>query len=298
MQKLHLTILIVIVIIVTVTSCQFKPKVINRKPLIVTTVHPYELIVRELVDTLFTVELLNPSYDSTQIGTTDSQDILKLEKADVIISNGLGLETNLGKVLLQSSSKTIVASSFVDKKLLLTDNNTHSCYQDIWNSPEFLTTIIIGLSNSLGKRYPMSKDVIESNARLMIMEINQVDGKIKMELEQYHQPAVVILDSSFAIFLTYFRIDYVNIIRPDAGNDITPQQMQDLIIKVKTKKIKAVLTNKQINSIQTASLPSKLNLKIITYENQDTNTRATTIADYLWLSWIEIKAGLNKSVEK
>jgi len=294
MQKTLIYTLISILLLISLSACQNKSNAAKQKPLIVTTIHPYELIVRELVDTLFIVQTLLPPNASMYSWSPGPQDMLKLEKADLIVSNGLGLENNLEKALTQAGTKHVIASSFVDKKKLIynSDEEPGTANPHVWASPELLIEIIIGLSNELGKRYPMSKAVFEGNARMMIMELNQVDSKIMMEKNSYPKAATMTLNNSFPYFLKYFKIDSVNATLSNPETDLNPKQSEDLTLQVKSKNIKAVLSNEQINPTLVQAFARKLKLKIVTCNYVGIATDENTIADYLWLNWIALKAGL------
>ncbi len=274
-------------------GCQDGSYVKKNKPLIVTTIYPYELIVKEMVDTLFTVETLLPPNASPHIWSPGPKDILKLGKADAVVSNGLGLEYNLNKTLTKISSKHIIASSFIDKKLLLSDDDHGSAAVNphIWTSPVFLIEIVTGLSNELGKRFPENKPAIENNANRMVIEINQIANKIKLEKEQYPDAAIVTLHDAFAYYFNYFNIDFVGSVQPTAGKDPAPRQLQELADHIKTKKIKAIFIEPQMNPKPAEILAQELNLKVLQYDDLGTKLGAKTIADYLWLNWIKLKAG-------
>lgn len=293
MKKLFKLFVIIFALTIIFSGCSKQSTSTNAKPLIITTIYPYELIVREMVDTLFTVETLLPPNASPHTWSPAPQDMLKLEKADVIISNGLGLEANLSKALTQVGSKHIITSTFVDKKLLLADDEegAGAVNPHIWTSPEFLTGIIIGLSNNLGKRYPMSKAAIENKARLMIMEINQVDGKIKAEKEQYPQAAIVTLHDAFVYYFKHFNIDYIGSVQPSAGKDPAPKQLQELADEIKGKQVKAIFIEPQMNPKPAEILANELKLKVLKYDDLGTTLGAKTIAEYLLLNWEAIKAG-------
>jgi len=299
-----LKLLTLISLIVILAACQAKIPKNKQKPLIITTIYPYELIVRQLVDTLFTVETLLPANASPHTWSPAPQDILKLQKADVIIANGLGLETNLEKTLANTGSKLIIASSLVSKSLLLspetedeheteTDSEHHhiGANPHIWTSPELLTEIVIGLTEELSKRFPMQKSALETNARLIIMELFQVDNKIKTERDSFKNPAIITLHDAFVYFFEYFHIDYIGSVQPSAGKDPAPQQLKDLADMIKAKHIKSIFIEPQMNPRPAEVLAHELKLKVIKYDDLGTLSQAGTISEFLWWNWNAFKAG-------
>lgn len=301
---LILTILIVILLSVLV-SCKLKAPGEKEKPNIITTIYPYELLTRQLVDTLFTVETLLPDNASPHTWSPSPQDIMKLQKADVIIANGLGLETNLEKTLAKTGSKLITVSDFINKDKLIYFDNEHEPAAEgeeehkheganphIWTSPELLTDIVIELSEELARRYPMHKTALEQNARLIIMELFQAESKIRSERNEFENPAVITLHDAFVYFLQYFDIEHIGSVQPAAGKDPAPQQLKILADKIKSEGIKAIFIEPQMNPRPAEVLAEELGLKVLQYDDLGTVLGPETIADYLCRNWAAFKAGL------
>jgi len=305
MKRINLILLTVLISLFLLTACGPRTVSGKEKPLIVTTIYPYELIVKQLVDTLFTVQTLLPAGASPHTWSPTPQDIMMLGKADMIVANGLGLEANLEKTLMKVGYKHVNTSVFVAKNQLITSGDTHGEEHEeeehrphgdanphIWTSPELLTQIIMGLSIELSNRYPNHKDSFESNSRLMIMELNRADSRIRLERDSRVNPAVITLHDAFVYFFKYFNIDYIGAVQPSAGKDPAPRQLKELADKVRTKYIKAIFIEPQMNSQPAEVLAQELNLKVLKYDDLGTTTDAKTISEYLLWNWNAIKAGL------
>lgn len=313
MKKMQYWVFIMLMLMILVTGCKTNRSRNGEKPLIVTTIYPYELIVKQLVDTLFTVKTMIPPNASPHSWTPTPGDIRLVQDADLVVSNGLGLETFLHKLLARKGTKNIAAAAFVDPSLLVyeaehegvaeeeenkdakdDDEEKHAQHPNphVWTSPEMLFPIITGLSNELSKRYPMYKGQFDNNARMMIMEINKVDSDIKLELDAYKNPAVITLHDAFLYYFQYFKIELVGSVQEIAGKDPTPRHLKKIADLVKEKGIKTIYTEPQLNPKPAETLAQELKLKVLSYDDLGTTLEAKTIAEYLWLNWQAIKAGL------
>jgi zinc transport system substrate-binding protein len=313
MKKTLYLALAVVVLMVLVTGCKTNGSGNGGKPVIVTTIYPYEMIVKQLVDTLFTVQTIIPANASPHTWSPTPGDIRKIQQADLVVSNGLGLETFLHKPLARKGTKNIAAAAFVDPSLLIyeaehdvieDDKEEHDAKDDdkekhiqhpnphVWTSPEMLFPIITGISNELSKRYPMHKAQFDNNARMMIMEINKVDSDTKLELDTYKAPAVITLHDAFIYYFRYFNIEFAGSIQEIAGKDPTPRHLKKIADMIQVKGIKTVFTEPQLNPKPVETLAKELNLKVLSYDDLGTTLGAKTIAEYLWLNWQAIKAGL------
>lgn len=312
MKKTLFIFLAIGMMFLVISGCKTSDKKVDGKPLILTTIYPYELIVRQLVDTLFVVENLIPANASPHTWTPTPQDAHRIHDAALVVSNGLKLETFLHKPLARKGTKNIAAAAFVDKSLLIfesesdiieedneekeekkVDSDKHLLFPNphVWTSPEMLFSIIIGLSNEFSKRYPAHQAYFERNARMMIMELNMVDSKIKLERDTYKEPAVVTMHDAFVYFFRYFNIDFAGSIQEIAGKEPTPRHLKLLADTIRSKKIKAIFIEPQMNPQPAETIAKELNLKILTYDDLGTSFEAKTIADFLWLNWEAFKAG-------
>lgn len=286
-----------IILLLFSLGCHNPKNLTNEKPLLLTTVYPYELIVKQLADTLFAVESLLPVNASPHTWSPAPQDLANLDQADLIIANGLGLEVNLDKALQQRKSKLIVVSDLIDPKMLLKDVDGDEDHQQqanphIWTSPDLLIPIITGLSAELSKRFPTYKTIFESNSRMMIMQINQVDARIRAERDSLPQAAVITLHDAFVYYFRYFKIDFAGAVQPAGGKDPTPKQLKALADTIKQKKIKAIFIEPQMNPQPAKTLASELKLKVLIYDDLGNTLKPKTISEFLWLNWLALKEGL------
>lgn len=301
MRKLLICTISAVLLVFFITSCGYRHKNEHRKPLIITTIHPYELIVKELVDSLITVETFLPSDASVQTWTPGHQDAKRLEKADLVIANSLGLENNQIKALNRIGKKLIIASSYVDKNKLIRreDKIKHDAeyYREkfnpnIWESPEILTNVIIGLTYELARHYPRHKADFEKKSRLMIMEINHVDGLIRTERENYSNPTIYTYDDAFAYYFGQYKINSIVSEHMSPDKKIDSRQLNILTDQIRAKSIKAIFIEPQMHSETTEINANKLNLKVLKYDVWGTSFKAHNIAEFLYFNWIYLKKGL------
>jgi zinc transport system substrate-binding protein len=305
-ETLHIILFSALILIVA-CGCQKQIKTVPGKPLIITTIHPYELILQELADTLFYVENIIPANASPHTWSPTPQDVFHLQKADLVVSNGLGLDKNLEQYLKLLGNKNIFVSDFMDRKQLITETNVSSTPADtlhqlttkevnphIWTSPDYLKAIIIGLRDELSKRYPEYTKHFTDKTMTMLEEIDGIDATIRAELKQFKRPSVVSLHDAFVYFFRYYHIDFVGSVQPDGVKEPTPRQLKELADKIRSRHIKAILIEPRISSKPAETLARELNLGLIPYDDLGTTLGAAKISDFLRLNWQAIKQGLSE----
>lgn len=132
---------------------------------IVTTINPYYLIVFQLLGDTASVKLLVPPGANPHLFSLKPSDAKTLEEADLIVANGLGLETYLEKY----KEKTVFVSDFIPA-LLLVDENPH-----IWLDPFFLKYYIVpGLYQVLIEKFPEKQSEIRQKAEEIVSGLDTV----------------------------------------------------------------------------------------------------------------------------
>lgn len=304
MRRILCYTMLILSILTLISGCKFKAAADKEKPLIVATIYPYELILKQLVDTLCTVETLLPANASPHTWSPAPLDVIKLEQADVIVANGLGLETNLEKMLQKTGTRLILASSLIDQTLLEPEHHGHHHEAEkevehyhgdvnphIWTNPELITQIVIGLTEELSRRFPNLKDALRQNSGQIVLELLQVENQIRTERNKLASPAIITLHDAFTYFFDYFDIEHVGSVQPMAGKDPAPQQLKVLADTIRAKRIKAIFIEPQMNPRPAEVLAQELGLTVLQYDDLGTVSGAETIAEFLWWNWNALKAG-------
>ncbi len=305
MSSFRIACAIVLFAAVVFLGCVRKPQHQGEKYLIITTIYPYELIIRELTDTLATFKTLIPPNASPHTWSPGPQDIAGLQQADLVISNGLGLETNLARTLAGLGSKHVCAADLPGMAELINTHMNITAEQEnheghshqgtnphIWTSPELLIRIVSGLESELARRIPKHAGFMAPRANAMIDSLKQVNLRIRSERERLKEPAVITLHNAFEYFFDHFDILFLGAVQPSAGKDPAPQQLKQLADKVRKHQIKTIFIEPGLNPKPAETLAKELNLQIRQYDDLGTTLQAKTIADYLWQNWLLIKAGL------
>lgn len=115
MRTKHILLLILIPFILSAVSCQ--PRVTNDKKTIVVTYSVLGSVVKELVGEKANVVVPMPNGLDPHEWEPSAKDIETINKADLVIENGLGLEAGLGKTLdtaRKSGVKFFTASEHIN----------------------------------------------------------------------------------------------------------------------------------------------------------------------------------------
>lgn len=131
MKKILSKLLVVLLSVILLVSCNTNQMSMKEKIQVVTTTTMLSDMAKQILgETADVISLMGPGVDSHLYDPT-AGDFTKLEEANIIIYNGLGLEGKLGEVIehLESEGKIVIqiAENLPKEKLL---EDTHEHYHD------------------------------------------------------------------------------------------------------------------------------------------------------------------------
>ncbi|MDD5456083.1 MAG: metal ABC transporter substrate-binding protein [Candidatus Margulisbacteria bacterium] len=245
------------------------------------TIYPYYLMAKEITAGHAQVDLLYPSQVSPHFYKLKPADISRLDKGQLIIANGLGLDNKVLKNLHYNSSRLIIAADFVDIK----SGNPH-----IWLDPVFLKDIVKGLAEKLGSLDTENEKIYFDNAQKIITELVELDKQITKERAQYNYVTAITLHDAFYYFARRYNL---HIIPMEAfpGKNLSPGELANLLNIIKEQHIKALYIEPQINPAQAVVLANENHLDLFILNSLDTFTDNAHISDLLRDNWITLKKG-------
>lgn len=308
-SSLKLVLVIVIIAVLAFVGYRYIDKSTFSKAIdediIVVSIYPYELLVSQMVGDQVKVITMIPPNASPHTWTPLPKDIQALSEADLLISNGLGLEANLAKAFEQNSAKHVEIFSLLNKDLLgkEAEQKPHDHHHEadhehgefdphLWTSAELLINIVNALSPVLMDRFPNKAEVIRQNSRDLIKDLMDADKIIMNEREAYSQPAIVTYHNSFHYFTRRYDIDYVGFVQASPGQEPSPKELNDLGKKIKAHKIKSIFIEPQMNPKSAEVLAKEFGIKLLTLDPMGNTLNVNTISEFLLKNWEIIKSGL------
>ncbi len=182
--------------------------------------------------------LLTPGVDPHEFEPTP-QDAVKIEKAQVLIVNGLGYETWLAKSL---QDKTVQAAVVVATQGMNPRADPSGEHPEgdphMWMSPLNVVHYVENIRDGLSQADPGGSALYALNADKYIAQLQDLDQWIKSEVAQVSPDKRLLVTNHDA--LGYFAADYgfkvIGAVIPSVTTDASPspKQMADLIAIIKS----------------------------------------------------------------
>ena len=164
-------------------------------------------------------------------------DVRQLADADLLLANGAGMETFLGKVKEQSPSLRVVE---VSEGIPLMDGNPH-----VWVSFEGASRQVDNIAEALALAAPEKADTFRANAATYKAALAALDEKMKSSLAPYAGTPIVTFHEAFPYFARDYKLDLVGVIAREPGTEPSARELADTISLVRERKVKALFAEPQ-----------------------------------------------------
>jgi zinc transport system substrate-binding protein len=164
-------------------------------------------------------------------------DVRQLADADLLLANGAGMETFLGKVKEQSPSLRVVEAS---EGIPLMDGNPH-----VWVSVEGASRQVDTIAEALARTAPEKADAFRANAATYKAALAALDERMKSSLAPYAGTPIVTFHEAFPYFARDYKLDLVGVIAREPGTEPSARELADTIALVRERKVKALFAEPQ-----------------------------------------------------
>lgn len=248
---------------------------------IVTTFYPIFIMTSNITQGAQNIELVNMA--DINAGclhdyTLSTQDMKKLEKADVIVQNGLGLENFMDKILATYSNIQIVDSSKnIENKI----EENGEVNNHIWTSLSNYILQVEEIANRLSEVNPENKEIYERNKESYIQELKELQEKYQTELDNIKGKKAICLNEAFSYLAKEVGLDIISVETNHEESSLSAEKMKELIELMKKEGIKSILVDKEDNLKSAQTLANETGATI--YELQSGLTGSTEMDSYLQL---------------
>ena len=218
----------------------------DKKPVVLTTFTILEDMTKQVGGDLVDVHsLTSPGAEIHGYEPTPS-DVATASKADLILSNGLGLEHWAGKLLENSKAKRAEASEGVTP---INIEGTNTPNPHAWMSPTNAVMYVDNIEKSLVDLRPEHKDKIHENADRYRNELKKVDSELHKGLEALPQQSrtLVSCEGAFSYLTRDAKMKEGYIWPVNTEEEATPQQVARTISFVRDNKVPAVFCESTVN---------------------------------------------------
>jgi ABC-type Zn uptake system ZnuABC Zn-binding protein ZnuA len=194
-------------------------------------------------------------------------DIDALARADVIVKNGLGLETWFEETIRSASPRGVIVDASAGVPLLRANGSPDEKDADphIWHNPENAKIMVGNIASAFVAVDPAAAGRFDANLAAYSAQLDQLDADIASQVATLSNKKLVTNHDAFGYYVAHFGLDFVGSIIPsfDSQAELSAADISDLVAKIKAQGVKAVFTESSLPAKTAAALASEAGVKVV-----------------------------------
>jgi zinc/manganese transport system substrate-binding protein/manganese/iron transport system substrate-binding protein len=224
------------------------PSVDSNAIRVVTTTTVFADIVKNVGGSRTNVRSIIPPGVGPEDYEPKPADAKALADADLIVSNGVGLDDFLDRLLGSTGSGS--AKRLVLGEGLPTIDVDGVPNPHFWLDPTIVKTgYLPRIVDALSEASPRDRPAFEANAAAYARQLDALDTELKAQVQTIppeHRKLVTFHDA-FPYFASHFGFELIGVVLPNVGQEPTASDLAALVEKVKAAHVRAVFSEAQFN---------------------------------------------------
>ncbi len=210
--------------------------------------------------------ILKPNADAHDYEPT-AEDSKALAGAQLIFSNGVGLDDWLNKLIKNSGTKAkaVVVSENIKPRPGSIEQQKEGD-PHIWFDIDNVKKMVDNIVKGLGEVDAASSATYQNNARSYKDQLTKLDADIKAQIATIPEAdrKMVTNHDAFSYYLERYGIKFVGSVIPSFDTTAEPsaKDLVDLIAKIKAEKVKAIFTETSLNTKLEKQIAEQAGVKI------------------------------------
>ena len=242
-----------------------------------------------LIGTNGTVALLSPAGEGPHSHQLTPAELRKLQTADLVVINGLGLEPWSDR-LRELSAKTgrpkiVACSSGLNSELIESGdegghdhkNHREASHQHserfnphIWLDPLLARHAATNIAMALIEVAPSQKTSFEAQLTGYSARLEQLHQEIARSVQSFSTRGIVTYHDAFPYFLKRYQLKLVGVIQPQEDGSALPKSLSMLSRKIRSAGIKVIFAEPQFNQRLARRLGSDLGVQVDSLDTLET----------------------------
>ena len=234
----------------------------NNNLKIVTSFYPIYIMTENITEGAKNIEPVNMA--DMNVGclhdyTLVTEDMKKVENADVFILNGLGMESFIDKVINSNDNLNLVDSSEGIKNVIQDDDETNA---HIWTNIDNYIIQVQNISNKLKEIDKANKEIYTENTDKYIQKLEELKGRYENELSSLEGKKVINLNEAFEYLGQELKLEMINIKTEHEESTMSAEMLGNIISQVKQENIDIIFVDKNDNKSNAETIANETGAKI------------------------------------
>jgi zinc transport system substrate-binding protein len=219
----------------------------NGELMIVASFYPVYIIAKNIADGADGVKVINmtpPITGCLHDYSITTEDMKNLEKADIFLINGAGMESFSDKIAKNFSGLRIIELS---RGIPLIKNNEGE-NPHVWVSISNIIIMVKNCAKALSEYNPVNTTKYRENANRYIEKLTALNDRMHHKLAKYRGKKIITFHEAFPYFAKEFGFEIAAVIEREPGSEPSVKELADTINIVRKAKIRALFAEPQYPS--------------------------------------------------
>jgi len=206
-----------------------------------------------------TIEMLAPAMTGCLHDySLTTEAMRRLEKADLLIANGLGMESYIPMITKKFPRLEIVQLS----RRITPIRDKHGPNPHVWVSIDKAGLQVINLTQFLVKFDPARHAAYKENGRAYGQQLEALGQEMHQRLDRFKGAPIVTFHEAFPYFAEEFGLKIAAVIEREPGTAPTPRDLADTIAAIRKQKVSALFSEPQYPSTAAAIIARETGLTV------------------------------------
>lgn len=234
----------------------------SRNTKIVASFYPMYIIAENLTEGARNIELdlmADVNVGCLHDYTLTTEDMKKVESADIFISNGLRMESFIDKILESNGNMKTIDSSMNIQNLISEGEETNP---HLWTSIEKYIAQVENISEGLQESDPDNAEIYEQNTVEYINKLEQLESEFEEQLGGLKGQKAICLNEAFEYFGQELGMDLIVVETDHEESTISAEELKNIIDTSKSENIDMILIDKNDNKSNAETIANETGAKI------------------------------------
>lgn len=268
MRKMRILIVAIVGIFI-ITGCGKSGSASNNKSgglSIVTSFYPVYIATINIAADIPGVSVQNmtkPQTGCLHDYSLKPEDLKKLEKADVFVINGAGMEAFLDDVIRQRRNLNIIEAS---EGIELIKDESGEGNPHVWVSVTNMITYVENIADKLSIIDAANYDKYQKNSSIYIEKLEALKTDMHNKLDNLEKRDIITFHEAFPYFAQEFNLNIAAVVQREPGTEPAPKEFADIIDLVDQTGIKALFAEPQYSSRAADAIARETGARVYTLD--------------------------------
>lgn len=255
----------------------------HAEPLrVVTTFYPVYVAALNVTDGVEGVKVTNLANE--HIGCLHDYrlttgDMRALERADILLASGAGMESFLGKLRKEQAKLRVVE---VSEGIPLMDGNAH-----VWVSSEGAKRQVDNIAAALSAAAPEKSEAFRANAERYKAQISALAARMHAAIAPDAGAPIVTFHEAFPYLARELGLEVAGVVERDPGTEPSARELAETVKLVRERHVKALFAEPQFSSASAGVIARETGLQVYELDPVVTGPADPAAARGAWLRAME-----------